>query len=183
MSRPWSALNDRLFYAASVMCAGIAFLLLYLLLDKAPPQVRLSATINHVSVTRDQAGKITSVKEVPKAAPGVVPRGGSFVPTWVTTRRTRECLSSIQVDIVDVKGRLWPQYTRNGAASYRHDPTDSARGLLVAPPSAVDEGAAPGPARYIVTSFFYCNWLQKWLRWRELAIVQKGPPVTFRISP
>ena len=125
--------------------------------DREPPQWRLSGTIS-----------------VP-GRPGEMPVAGTiFIVTWKTTPHIRDCPGIVESEVFDSEHNTWPRPLRGpyepapGAISFTPDPW-FLPGL-----------AAPGPAVYRVTTFWYCTWFEWWF---ARPVVQVGPDIEFTIMP
>lgn len=126
-------------------------------LDREPPQTRLYGTIaSAIDPTR-----------FPRA-------GEEFVVTWETTPHIRDCSGLVQTEIIDNEHVIWPRLERKAFRSQLNTT------ILIPPTWLLPSLVAPGPATYRVTTFWYCNWFQRWF---DNPIVQIGPDVPFTVLP
>lgn len=127
------ALYRHLLSAFFAVCVCGPFL--YWALDREPPWVRLSGTIEPAEA------------------------GGYFRVHWQTTPLKRACGGTLQIEIMS--GRLiWPVLLRPVSEQLKIGQTE-----YTPEPWPVFSDIPPGEATYRVTSFWYCNWMQSFFDW------------------
>lgn len=135
---------------AAIISVGVFGPLLYMAVDRDPPWVRLSGTIE------------------PARA------GGDIVVTWKTTPLLRTCPGTLQIELISGK-LIWPVLLRPVSPTLRVGQTE-----YTPEPWPVFRDVPPGHTIYRVTSFWYCNKLQRFFDW---PIVQVGPDISFVVLP
>lgn len=108
-----------------------------------------------------------------------VHRGERITATYTASPLTRYCPGKVQREVIDVQRNLWPKLSASTVASWEQD-HDAVTGTVITPGVIIPPSAAYGSAVYRVTTFWYCNPLQRWLDW---PIVQVGPDLPFEIIP
>jgi hypothetical protein len=113
-----------------------------------------------------------------KVTPAIVRKGQEGVKVvWDADFAGRDCPGYSQRELVDSGHHLWPELRRARAGIFKADPDHPLTGKVVTPPLIIPN-LLPGPARYRVTQFYYCNWLQRLLEW---PIIQTSPFIKFEV--
>lgn len=155
----WLAHITAITFACTV---GAIFYLL--VLDREPPWTRLWGTIEPTHA------------------------GDLITPHWSTTPFARACPGTLQIEIIspgvspDGAPYIWPVLSRPLVTDHPAGATE-----WVAPPWPLSKDAPPNTGYlantdtiYRVTSFWYCNKLQKLV---GVPIVQVGPDIHFKVLP
>lgn len=100
--------------------------------------------------------------------------GDLFSVHWHTTPLSRECPGTLQVEVMSGYV-VWPVLRRQVNSELNIGQID-----YIAPPWPLAISVPRGTAKYRVTSFWFCNWMQEWLNW---PIIQVGPDVEFEVLP
>lgn len=135
---------------AAIVSIGICGPFIYMAVDREPPWTRLSGTIEPVSA------------------------GGYLTVHWKTTPLVKVCPGTLQVEIIS-GNLIWPVLQRPVSSSLRLGQVD-----YTPEPWPVFRDVPPGETTYRVTSFWYCNWLQRFLDW---PVIQVGPDIKFLVLP
>lgn len=146
-------------HAIGIVIAVFVIYIMFLLSDRTPPFTLYG-------------GKIE---------PSVLHVGDSAEITWRARYRGSDCDGTTQRETVsDVDQGLTPELTRERRGVFHPDPDNPDVGTITTPMYVVPI-VQPGSARYRVTQFYYCNWLQKLLqRW---PIIQESPWITYEVLP
>lgn len=114
-----------------------------------------------------------------KVIPYTVERGQANVTvTWRARFSGRDCPGFTQRELVDSQKNLWPKLLRERRGVFHEQKARS--GIVTTPPLAIPLQMAPGRATHRVTNIYYCNWLQRLLRW---PIVSPSPYIPFNVAP
>jgi len=111
-------------------------------------------------------------------SPQQVARGQNVSVIWHARFSGRDCPGLSQRELVDADGNLWPKLARGRKGIFRPNPLDKKQGIVTTPPLSIPDQMSYGVAQYRVTQFYYCNWLQKIMRW---PIVEVSPPIQFEV--
>ncbi len=131
--------------------------------DRSPPWIRVAGSLSPSAVNRGNMVQATFIAKLP--------HDGQIEP--------RYCPGNVQREIIDSGRNLWPKLTAQTVGVWKPIPDDvEHKGSFTTPPVLVPSTAEKGKAIYRVTTFFYCNWLQRVLNW---PIVQTGPDIEFEI--
>jgi len=97
---------------------------------------------------------------------------------WQAHFSGRDCPGDTQRELVDARRNLWPKLRRARGGVFHPYTSDPLEGTVTTPPLFIPTQMEPGHAQYRVTQFYYCNFMQRWLRW---PIVQKSVPIPFEV--
>ena len=138
-------------WAIDAVILAVMFPLAWQVSDRQPPWVRLSGMIEDTRA------------------------GEPFVVKWLNTPNLRYCPGVVQVEIISGP-LIWPVMRRAvGTADLPAGETE-----YNTPPWPLPSEVPPGNAIYRVTTFWYCNWVQKHLDW---PVKQVGPDIQFKVLP
>lgn len=130
-----------------------------LVLDRTPPLVLYDGRVDPAQVYPGQVG----VRVI-----------------WRATFSGRDCPGYSQRELVDGQDNIWPKLKRVRGGVFHPSAGNPRDGTVTTPPLDIPSQMEFGRAQYRVTQFYYCNFLQRWLRW---PIVQKSIPIRFRVVP
>lgn len=97
---------------------------------------------------------------------------------WRARFAGRDCGGYSQRELVDAQANLWPKLTQPRAGIFHPSPGNPMDGTVTTPPLEIPPQMTLGPARYRVTQFYYCNWLQRWL---DMPIVQTSVAIELEV--
>lgn len=151
-------LRQHYFYVPQMVALLIAAPLAWMAFDRTPPLVLHDGVMT----------------------PSVVRAGQQNVKlVWRATYSGRDCPGLSQREFVDANRGLWPQLAHQRAGIFMPDSNNPLEGTVEVPPLAIPE-MMPGTGSYQVTQVYFCNWLQRVLRW---PIVKTSPYVNFVVAP
>lgn len=108
----------------------------------------------------------------------VVPGQADVEVVWRARFSGRDCPGDTQREIIDSEGNLWPKLRRARGGVFHPSKENMFEGTVTTPPLDIPKQVAPGRARYQVTQFYYCNWLQRLWDWPT---VHKSVPIWFEV--
>lgn len=153
------SLRSHYFFIPQAIAILIVGPIAWMAFDRTPPLILHDGVITPRVVRKNQEG-VTLV--------------------WRAHFSGRDCPGLSQREFVSERTRdIWPQLAVQRAGVFMPDIGNNFEGTVAVPPLSIPDMPV-GRARYQVTQYYFCNWLQETLHW---PIVQKSPYVIFEVVP